>query len=479
MEFRWQYQDVVPVKVPDELWHAFIQFLEEYSRRYGALERCEEVVYEGKPAFLMHFRLSPEIALDALIQQHPDGLLVMYAVHPPEAIKRVNLARYTSDLTNITHHFVSTKGITSLYLVFLPETSPVPASIESGWRRFIGYLLMSNMFYFFIFILVLGVFIYRFFFYYTPLILVAMQVAVLLLSDRLAALRGDFKVDAHNQIVYLAELQLKQQDFVELMERCWPKIMEIKQKIYDRTLGLGKELVPDAILSAFSEYGVRCTPHRVLIKKINLYKMVADLAQKFRVPIPKIALVNVLAPNAAATGVSPSRATLLVTSGLLTLLEEEEINGVLAHEFSHVKARDPVVLFAMTASEYLIRVYFLWWLFFLLPLFFAYFMTALTLLFFIAKFLEARADLDAAYATGNPMALARALRKAAASRLQMEMAYGVGVGEWLTWDTHPPIYFRVRRLEKLDVTRRVNTFTQSVKDVISGLLASIKGVPYP
>ncbi len=479
MEFQWQYRDIVPVKVPDELWHDFIQFLEEYSRRYGALERSEEVTYEGKPAFLMHFRLSPEITLDALIQQHPDGLLVMYAVHPPEAIRKVNLARYTNDLTNITHRFVSVKGITSLYLVFLPETSPIPASIESGWRRFIGYLLMSNMFYFFIFVLVLGVFIYHFFLYYTPLILVAMQVAVLLLSDRLAALRGDFKVDAHNQVVYLAELQLKQRNFVELMERCWPKIMEIKQKIYDRTLGLGKELTPDAILSVFSEYGVSCTPHRVSIKKINLYRMVADLAQRFKIPIPKIALVNVLVPNAAATGVSPSRATLLVTSGLLTLLEEEEIYGVLAHELSHVKARDPVILFAMTASEYLIRVYFLWWLFFLLPLFFAYFITALTLLFFIAKFLEARADLDAAYATGNPKALARALRKAAAPRLQMEMTYGVGVGGWLTWDTHPPVYFRVRRLEKLDITHRVNTFTRSVKDVISGLLASIRGVPYP
>lgn len=72
----------------------------------------------------------------------------------------------------------------------------------------------------------------------------------------------------------------------------------------------------------------------------DLYDMVADLAQKAALPMPKLYLVPTQTPNAFATGRDPNHAAVAVTQGIRDILNREELAGVIAHELTHIKNRD-------------------------------------------------------------------------------------------------------------------------------------------
>lgn len=74
-----------------------------------------------------------------------------------------------------------------------------------------------------------------------------------------------------------------------------------------------------------------------------LHRIVSSLAASAGMPKPKVAIVNSNVPNAFATGRGPSKSVVAVTTGLLQLLNENELEGVISHEISHVKHRDVLV----------------------------------------------------------------------------------------------------------------------------------------
>lgn len=76
----------------------------------------------------------------------------------------------------------------------------------------------------------------------------------------------------------------------------------------------------------------------------QVYRVMREIAARTRIPLPKLYWIPTAAPNAFATGRSPRHASVAVTSGLLKLMNEEELKGVLAHELSHVKNRDTLVM---------------------------------------------------------------------------------------------------------------------------------------
>ena len=95
-------------------------------------------------------------------------------------------------------------------------------------------------------------------------------------------------------------------------------------------------------------------------------------------------------------------------------------------------------------------------------------------IFFIAKFFEARADLTSAIKMGKPEVLASALEKIGFQKLIYERTPSFRVQEWLGLDPHPPIYFRVNRLKKLEAPEKVkHPLIQSIKDVFSGFRESL------
>jgi len=313
--------------------------------------------------------------------------------------------------------------------------------------------------------------------FYAVIIITVLQFVLFLFSDQIIARVGDWQITSKNPVVHLFQYHLLVEDYVKLKNQFSKnQFAEIKSEIYKKTLGAGKALDCKIITEVFSKYNISCNPKNMLTKKINLYELVKKVANKFNAPMPRIILANTMVPNAAATGPSPGRAVTLITTGLLVQLEEDEIVNVVGHEFSHLKNRDPLVLLALTNAEYLVRLYLFINLFASIFWFgYFYLFVSISLLYFVAKFFEGRADLDSAIKIGQPKVLANALEKIGYRRLQFKNIPQYRIQSWIRWDPHPPMYFRVNRLENLENPEDIkHPFIQSVKDNLRAFWNSIK-----
>ncbi len=209
----------------------------------------------------------------------------------------------------------------------------------------------------------------------------------------------------------------------------------------------------------------------------ELYRLVENLCITAGLPLPKIYIIDDTAPNAFATGRDPEHAVIAVTSGLLQKLDRSELEGVIAHELSHIGNRDillatvVVVLVGMVALLADFFRYSLWFgggnrdnnkgggwimivaivLSILAPLF------ALLIQLAISRKREFLADADAALLTRYPEGLASALRKISGDPEKLEVANratahlyisnpfkGKKVSKMLM--THPPIEERIASL---------------------------------
>ena len=210
--------------------------------------------------------------------------------------------------------------------------------------------------------------------------------------------------------------------------------------------------------------------------------IVEALAIGSGLPVPKIYVIDDTAPNAFATGRDPKHASIAVTRGLIDKLDRTELEGVLAHEMSHVGNRDirvmilVVVLVGTVAllADWVMRS--MWWggrrgrdrdrggAIGLLALALALVTPVVATLIQLAvsRQREYLADATGALLTRYPPGLASALRKIAADREALEVANKVTASLFFAnplkdrpaffdglFDTHPPITERIRRLEEM------------------------------
>jgi len=210
----------------------------------------------------------------------------------------------------------------------------------------------------------------------------------------------------------------------------------------------------------------------------RVYEVVERITQKQGLPMPKIYVIPTDSPNAFATGRNPSHASVAVTQGILNLLDDEELEGVLAHELGHVRNRDILIssIAATLAGAITILARMAYWgalfggmggrdredrgggglsaLFMLIlaPI------AAMLIQLAVSRSREYAADATGAHFTGNPYALARALEKLDAYSKRIPMVASpssahlfivqplLGINFAGLFSTHPPIRKRIERL---------------------------------
>ncbi len=362
----------------------------------------------------------------------------------------------------------------------------VPEKVKLQEKSFNRLFLETQALFFIVFIVLgMGLFIFVFAFYpswfwVAPLALILVQFVFVFYSNKIIARTGDWTITKDNPIIHFLEYHLPVGTLgaIDDLKQTPPEqLAAIKKEVYEEILA--KQGVIDCTQAekVFNKYNVSCSEGTLSAKKINVYEMVKKVADRFGYKVPKIIISNTMVPNAAASGPSPSRGIVLITTGLLVQLEEPEIISVLGHEFGHLKGRDPLILYGLTSAEFLFRFYVLFTLvpfIFTSLLFLVYFWAVMTLIFFIAKFFEARADLTSAIMMGQPQIMASALEKIGFQRLLFERTPSFRLQEWVGLDSHPPIYFRVERLSKLSEPVMVKRpLIQSIREVIRGFAASV------
>jgi heat shock protein HtpX len=218
----------------------------------------------------------------------------------------------------------------------------------------------------------------------------------------------------------------------------------------------------------------------------DLYRIVRELTTASGMPMPAIYVSDMAQPNAFATGRNPHHAVVAVTKGLLQLVDERELRGVLAHELSHVANRD--ILIGSIAAGIAMSITFIarmaFWFgggndrnsqlgpFAMLAAWILAPIAAAMIQLAVSRSREYQADESGAHLSQDPLSLANALRKleSASKQVPAPMTVGPseahlfivnplrgrrdGMGFGNLFMTHPPTAKRIERLEQIAATRR-------------------------
>jgi len=212
----------------------------------------------------------------------------------------------------------------------------------------------------------------------------------------------------------------------------------------------------------------------------RIHDMVRRLCQNANLPMPKIAVVKTAMPNAFATGRNQKHAVVAVTTGLLSRLNDSEVEAVLAHELTHIKNRDMMVMTIATFLSSLAQMLVQWLPFMgggnrdrdsgsnvalLLVVSLVVWIVSFILIRTLSRYREFAADRGAAIITGQPSHLISALTKISGSRVPTEDLRRVegpvsalfitpalsGSSLSKLFSTHPTLKARIDALQRIEM----------------------------
>jgi heat shock protein HtpX len=209
----------------------------------------------------------------------------------------------------------------------------------------------------------------------------------------------------------------------------------------------------------------------------GLHAMIERLCIQADLPKPKIAVADTHVPNAFATGRSQKSATVCATTGIMNTLSPSELEGVMAHELSHVKHRDVLIMTIASFFASIAAVILQFGFFFggdddenpsiliVLLVSFVVYIVSFFLMLALSRYREFAADRGAAIVTGRPSALASALVKVSGAMQQVPtqdlrqaerlnaffiVPTSVKGAVQTLFSTHPPMEKRIERLQQLE-----------------------------
>lgn len=465
---------VIQTEVAPDYYNQIVDFIYKYYL-FPQPDTFKKIKKTSKGSKTSVCFLFQEKDVEGFIEgQIQSGELIKVKLTPQGHISEKRLEQIAEDIFIAVQLFEENIRHSTLYFAWVEGQEIIPEKPPSVRKKTSKRLFGSSMLLLYLLFFGVNIVLFLILGLWAVIFILLIQLIIVLVSDKIFMRMGDWKITSENPNVHIIQYQIPEDEYKFFQKILGENaLLKIKKEIYDVSLSQGRS--PSCLdgEEVLSRYGAHCNPLRRSSKVVNVYSIVKEAADKFGLPVPQIVVSNNMIPNAAATGPSPGRGLVLITTGLLVRLEEEEILSVIGHEMAHLIGRDPIILLSLISAEFILRLTVILPLVIISPI--IYLIFAMSFIFFIAKFFEARADLLSAQVIGKPEVLAESLRKIGYQRLQFERMPSYRLSSWVLWDPHPPISFRIKRLENMNNLDKIdNPFLQSAKDVFDGFKAAFK-----
>jgi heat shock protein HtpX len=463
-------------EVTPEVPHSYNRTLYQYIYRFFLLPQKERFADISRDDFSISYTVIDASQKRRLEVQVSGSDSLKVSIEPlVDSVSDDEFVRSKEDIDIAVNMFEDQVRKNSVFFAWREGESVVPEKVSGKENKSLQRIFLETQILLITVFMTVGIFLFFIIGPLVPIVLLAIQFVFVFYSNKIISRAADWHITEKNPYIHILQYPLSAEIDNPSAKLSDQELAQLKQQIYKETIAENGELDCQKAHSIFSKFGINCEPQNLIARKVNVYDIVKTTADKFGYKVPETVVSNTLLPNAAASGPSPSRGLVLITTGTFLQLNDEEIITVLGHEFGHLKGRDPLWLYGLSAVQYL------FWFYVLFAyiqttsfiLIFIYLWALLTLTYFIAKFFEARADLISAMVIGKPKLLADSLEKIGFQRLLYERVPAFRFQEWLSADPHPPIYFRIARLRALpEPYTEKHPLIRSANEVIRGFLHS-------